>query len=192
MGAVHEPGAWSLKPFSDYAMDGLQNDGVQTYVNNLFSVIKTNARVVDPRLSLCAYEAMLYFPDAHWIILFRSPVDTCRSWLERRAWENNAPHRIRPIEGWLDWDEPAYKAGWTWNTMYRLCLANMTDKFEFWCADDDLDRVENKGPGTYYMDGWEQEIVWDQCADTYQRLCELRRDVARPVYDWYMGGRDEA
>jgi hypothetical protein len=168
-------------------MDGLPNDGLQTYINNLFSVIKTNAKVVDPRLSLCAYEAKLYFPDAHWIILYRSPVDTCRSWLERRTWENNEHHRIRPIEGWLDSDEDVYKAAWTWNTMYRLCLASMTDKFEFWYADDDLDRVENSGPKTYLMDGPGEAKVWEQCGDTLLTLDELRANRPRPVYDWYCG-----
>jgi hypothetical protein len=196
IGAVHEPGAWMLKPFSDYAM-GTSPLHTGSNMGEYFGLLKQMAwekkqqfRVVDSRLSLVMPFAKFMIFDAHWVILFRSPVDTCRSWLERRTWENNAHHRISPIEGWLDSDEDVYKAAWTWNTMYRLCLANMTDKFEFWCADDDLDRVENKGPGTYRMESWERMLILDQCDDTHHILKKLRRDVDRPVYDWYMGGRD--
>jgi hypothetical protein len=197
IGAVHEPGEWGLKPFSDFAI-GTSPLYTGSNLGEYFGLLKRmlwekkqQLRVVDPRLSLVLPFAQSMIFDAHWIILFRNPVDTCRSWLERRTWENNEHHRIRPIEGWLDSDEDVYKAAWTWNTMYRLCLANMTDKFEFWYADDDLDRVENKGPGTYKMESWERQVISDLCHDTENQLDSCRDDAPRPVYDWYMGGRDD-
>jgi len=189
--ATHEPGKWKLKEFADFAKSGFTNVVVNDYIATMKSEVIDGNNIVDARLSFIMPLVLDWFPGANWVIVYRSPVDTVRSWLERGGWHNAETRhdKLHPLGGWLDIDELAYMGAWTWNVTYRMILAATSDKFEYWNCDRDLDVRLNTGPDTYELDSWGTEAIWDECSNVYNELERLRRDCVRPVFDHYQGNR---
>ena len=132
--------------------------------------------LVDARLSYIMPLAMEWWPDARWIIVFRHPFDTCRSWIERGYYkdghmtDNN--RFFRPRWNWWDDLPRADKLGWKWNEHYRQILDHDNGTFEYWYADNDLDSVENAGQRTYELTEDDKDGIEEYTYKTWLDLME--------------------
>ena len=171
----HEPGYkrdyWQEHPDMDNPLQ------IHTYLEHYKKcgdmAIKNRGGFVDTRLSLNMELAMQWWPEAHWVIVYRYPMHTIYSW-------KNRGEGLWGLPDDRDWVEVLAKR---WVMHYESIIFADPGNFEYVCADEDLRLVLNKQEHqTPNLDKADMEIISDVCRETLTTLEENRYFQPRPLF----------